>query len=1142
MDRALNIGFLGSALGGVGGLPTPDQLRAMLAAAEVAAFFRSGREIPDDLLRTAWHLHQVGTVRPQLQLYTADRQVQANAVAAHIFDLALQSTIDDPGERLVTTFAAQISSIRGDRPPNATALGRRLPTPSARLANEPGRASLELGCTFLTLDRRRTVDLLRSLGPQVAELSGATNGLANTGLATAAGVIDGVRLLQRYLTDGDAGLLAGARAIFAVAANNQSSRRDLDSRWVAAHLIDLCDDFGASSVWAILPAGTPPAVGKAMTLGDPPVMTLWPPQIELLSDPGQNPMQPAVRRSVLTFPTSAGKTLLAQLLIAHHLADVGTGVCFVAPSHSLCREVRDGLDRRLWAIRRTIVTDGPLGDPHGSHGNVVVMTPEKLAARLRADEPALLVEFGLFVFDEAHLVDDFSRGWTFEATISRLHSLTASTDHRIVLLSAALGGTASVQSWLATGAPAKAAKSAWRGPRRLHAVYATHERPDTAKTVEPTGKQRKPRQVTDMYGYVSLFVDQGDPIAQRAAFVGTVERTGSNSQPTQPTRADQLLPIVRLAAQSGSVLTVHGAKRWAEDLAAAVAAERPERPLTLPLVRLAEQRLGARHGLVEVLRRGVAYHHAALPADLQAEIEDAVRQGVIDVICATSTLTEGVNLPVRTVIVCERGYWDGKDYQPIITPAELMNAAGRAGRAGRETEGWVVINEQKGAPKARVALRDLDKQHEIHSTLNTRQALEALAAYEALVHQTGILALQNVPAEVDGFLSYCWYLADVAGLVTAADRVAVVADGLGHTLAWQQLPESIRNRWERLGQLACAFYEKTDEGRRRRWARSGTRLSANQTLEAVAAGATAAVGALSPTQLNDPVALLAAILSGGRFDALLGLVDRRDYRFKVRRYGAVTPANVDLLALVLDWVGGVPLATLAEVHLDGIDPEDEALRFEQLSTFLTRICEHHLPFTLGTLLEWIGADIGFELNPALPSHVHYGVPHAHGIELLKRGVRSRRLAVAAGDTARLQGVVAQDLRSWIADLGPTNWRTQLATGPAEVADLLQYVHDPDAEISASLLDGETKEIQVDPTTIPYPTADELAVVPAVGDEERPRPLLVVAPAGDHVARIRAAEYRHLLVLSDAGFQIVATPTAWTTTGLVTRIAVRAIVD
>lgn len=1142
MDRALNLGLLGTALGGIGGLPTPDQLRAMLADAEVAAFFRSGKEIPDDLLRTAWHLHQVGTVRPQLQLYTADRQVHANAVAAHIFDLALQSTIVESGERLVTTFAAQISSIRGDRSPNATALGKRLPAPSARLETAPGRTSLELGCEFLTLDRRGTVDLLRSLAPQVSQVSGASDGLMNTGLASAAGVIDGIRRLQRYLTDGNADQLAAARDAFRVAANNPASRRDLDSRWVAAHLVDLCDDFEASSVWSILPDGTPPAVGKAMTLGDPPVMTLWPPQVQLLTDPGQNPMQPTVRRSVLTFPTSAGKTLLAQLLIAHHLAVVGTGVCFVAPSHSLCREVRDCLDRRLWAIRRTIVSDGPLGDPNGARGHVVVMTPEKLAARLRADEPGLLAEFGLFVLDEAHLVDDDSRGWTFEATVSRLHTLTSATDHRIVLLSAALGGTASVQSWLATGAPVTAATRTWRGPRRLHAVYGTRERSDTARTVEPIGKQRKPRRVTDMYGYVSLYVDRSDAIAQRSAFVGTVERTSARSQAEQPTRAVQLLPIVRLAALSGSVLTVHGAKRWAESLASVVAAERQERSETLPLVRLAEQRLGATHGLVGVLRRGVAYHHAALPADIQAEIEDAVRQGIIDVICATSTLTEGVNLPVRTVIICERGYWDGQEYNPFITPAELMNAAGRAGRAGRETEGWVVINEQKGAPPARSALADLDKQHDIRSTLNTARALEALTSYEALVHQTGDLALQNVPPEVDGFLSYCWYLANVAGVATAADRVVLVMDGIRHTLAWQQLPEPIRKRWERLSQLVCEVYESTEDGRRRRWARSGIRLSANLTLEDVAIGAAAAVAGLTPAHLTDPVTLLGAILGEGRLDALLSLTDPRDFRFKVKRYGPITLAHVNLLALVLDWVRGVPLGALADSHLSEIDATDEPLRFEQLSTFLTRICEHHLPFTLGTLLEWISADIGLEINPTLPSHVHYGVPHPHGIELLKRGVRSRRLAVAAGDAALDLRVGVNDLRGWIAGLGPISWRTLLAAGPAEVADLLQYVHDPGAAISASLLDGDTLQIQVDPTDNPYRPGDELAVTSAVGEDERPRPLVVVTPTGQPVARIRAAEYRHLLVLSDAGFQLFATPNAWTEEGLVTGLVIRALID
>jgi hypothetical protein len=1113
----------------------------MLADAEVAAFFRSGDQLPDDLIRTAWHLHQVGTVRPQLQLYSPERQVQANAVAAHIFDLGLQGSIIDAGERLVTTFAAQISSIRGDRTPNAAALGHRLPRPTARLATHPGRTSLELGCALLSLDRPATLDLLRRLMSELTALTLGTDGVYTTGLASSAGVVEGTRLLLRYLTDGDAGQLNEAREMFTVAANNPASHRDLDSRWVAAHLADLCDDFGTSSVWALLPDGTPPAVGRAMTLGDPPVMTLWPPQVQLLNDPTQSPMQPQVRRSVLTFPTSAGKTLLGQLLIAHHLAVVGTGVCFVAPSHSLCREVRSALDRRLWALRRSTAADGPLGDPRGVHAHVIVMTPEKLAARLRSDEAALLAEFGLFVLDEAHLVDDATRGWTFEATVSRLHRITAETEHRIVLLSAALGGTASVQSWLDTGTPATAATRSWRGPRRLHAVYETYERSDSTRVAPPTGRQRKERYLTDMYGRVSLYVDQGEALAQRSGIVGVVERTSPNGKPNKPSRSAQLLPIVRLAAQSGSVLTVHGAKRWAEDLAAEVAKERSERPATLPLVRLAEQRLGAAHGLVDNLRRGVAYHHAALPADVQAEIEDAVRQGIIDVICATSTLTEGVNLPVRTVIVCERGYWDGETFVAFITPAELMNAAGRAGRAGRETEGWVVVNEQRGAPSARAALQALDEQHDIHSTLNTSGALRALAEYEVLVHETGSLVLEQVPIEVDGFLSYCWYLADIAGVVAAADRVALVEDGIRHTLAWQQLPDHIRNRWLALAELVCADFENTDAGRRRRWARSGMKLSANLTLEAVAVGATAAIAALEPVQLSDPLAVLESILEGGRFAAILGLVDPRDYRFKTRRYGPVTLAQVDLLALTLDWVRGASLADLAAAHLGEVDVEDEPFRFEQLSTFLARICEHHLPFTLGTLLDWISADLGYDL-PALSAHVHYGVPHAHGIELLSRGVRSRRLAVVTGDVAQNLGLSADDLREWIADLGPMSWRQSFAAGPVEVADLLQFVHDPDAAISAVLLEGETRQIQVEPTVLPHPATDELAIAAAAGDEERPRPLVVVNAAGEPVAQVRAAEYRHLALLSEIGAQLFAQPCAWTAEGRVTSVMIRAVIN
>src|SRR5918996_2951955 len=108
MDQALNLGLLAGALDQTANLPSPEQLRAMLADAEVGAFFRSGQQVSDQLLETAWNLHHVGTARPELAIYEPTRQVQANAVAAHIFDLALQADGLDLNQQLVLTFAAQV--------------------------------------------------------------------------------------------------------------------------------------------------------------------------------------------------------------------------------------------------------------------------------------------------------------------------------------------------------------------------------------------------------------------------------------------------------------------------------------------------------------------------------------------------------------------------------------------------------------------------------------------------------------------------------------------------------------------------------------------------------------------------------------------------------------------------------------------------------------------------------------------------------------------------------------------------------------------------------------------------------------------------------------------------------------------------
>src|SRR5680860_371667 len=513
MDRALDPRLLAGALGDLTNLPTPARLRAMLADAEVDAFFAGNEPLDLALLETAWNLHHVGTTRPALALYGIERQVQANAVAAHIFDLALRDAGMPNGERLVVTFAAQVSSIRGDRSPNATALARRLPPPVGLLSREPGHVSLELGCAILALNRKTTMDLLRKLQAQVnlAQLRAEGRDLRTTGLAAAVDVVTGCRLLQRYLTYGDAAELDAARAAFERAANPPAALRDLDSRWVAAHLLDLSDDLGQASVWALLPTGTPPATGRAMTLGDPPVMTLWPPQMSLLAIPERSPLNHDVRRAVITYPTSAGKTLLTQLVVAEHVAARNTGVCVVAPTHSLCREIRRGLDNRLWPVRKHIAEDGPLGFPEAVRAPVVVMTPERLAGRMRASETDLLAEFELFVLDEAHLVSDRGRGWTFETTIARLHELTRGTSHRLILVSAAMGGTASVRTWLDVDAPPTSESVTWRAPRRLHATYTTRQGP--ARKFAPKGRERVARTIRELHGVVELFVDHGQAVA-----------------------------------------------------------------------------------------------------------------------------------------------------------------------------------------------------------------------------------------------------------------------------------------------------------------------------------------------------------------------------------------------------------------------------------------------------------------------------------------------------------------------------------------------------------------------------------------------------------------------------------------------------
>lgn len=408
----------------------------------------------------------------------------------------------------------------------------------------------------------------------------------------------------------------------------------------------------------------------------------------------------------IRMPTSAGKTRIAELAIVNVLVMQGERkALYVAPFRSLADEVEESLTPILadLGFRVSSVLGGFEVDELEAQiiggADLIVTTPEKLAILTRI-RPELLGDIGLIVLDEGHVIEDRERGVGYELLLTKLrHHILP--DAKVLFVSAVIpsDNAADFAEWLCADRQALI-ESEWRPARQLIGIYNAQRDRISYPLEGPVAGTPAPFVLGAATPH--KYLDYTDKL-RREKWVQFPKRT----------KGEVVAELAINFAKQGPVLVFATSRVNAESVAQTIQrglrlrrqTEGTEVPGAFNLARERSNRaavematlwLGEEASMTSLLAEGIGIHHAGIPEAVRKAVEADCRSGLLPVVVATTTLAQGVNLPVKTVIVHStirhvEDDEDGSDGREEINPRELWNIIGRAGRATRETEGHIVL-------------------------------------------------------------------------------------------------------------------------------------------------------------------------------------------------------------------------------------------------------------------------------------------------------------------------------------------------------------------------------------------------------------------------------------------------------------------
>lgn len=755
-----------------------------------------------------------------------------------------------------------------------------------------------------------------------------------------------------------------------------------------------------NSVYALrLPRSVETLVDNLASRELRPVLDTWYPQRQAIyAGSLLDPTRPAV---VVSLPTSSGKTLLAEMAIAQALAEDAGRVVYMAPTRALVSQVARTLKRDMGsgvevriaspAYELDVVEDEILSDDF----DVLVTTPEKFDLLFRIGHKSVS-QVALVVVDEAHNLACEERGARLELLLA---SLRRERMCRFLLLTPFAKNAAQIASWLGGDAGAS-----------VHIDWRPNDRMVGATSRASRNKQPYLKMET-------LATAHGDFPK------GVTASLGSLDPDVQYTRQDiAVVSAVRLAGvKRGGVLLLASSRDKAEQMAAKAAAHMPMRELRRDAQAVADyldSEAGVAHPMRALLQRGVVYHHAGLSPEGRYLVERLVEESAADIVCATTTLAQGVHFPLSAAVIESPNRsvpFNGKDGETAwasrpIPPEEFWNIAGRVGRAMEDQLGTIVFSTTSAATRGTVsAYLEKDADRLVSSLM---QVLVALHTDNLDLTKSSSLWKHK---ELSAFVQYIMHAIAVSGVKATRRDVDTLVRG---SLVYQMLLKEDPRAAERLTRLAKGYIEAVSEAK----GDSITWYSKMADGTGFSSGSVDLVyGILADSVSEDQWSPGRVFpMTGPVSEVLVRVVDALSHVPEVRlgERESQEPFNAERIAAVTtDWVNGASLSGLAGHYYGGN---------------LSRATQH-VHGVISTLMPWglraVHRVLTHSAEPVsdadvVPAMAMYGVRSQEAIGLRMLGV-PRMAAEGLAAVARSEAVTPRDMKVWLESVPDTTWHSSL---------------------------------------------------------------------------------------------------------------------